>query len=212
MANVGKSGESARHGLANVGESGESDTFLKKAILASTRICQKWRIFGEYSNSTNSLSSGYCLKISQILLYFYRRRFPLRYMTSLVYAASDNNGWNRLLWELDVKIQHGLWKSQKIDNINEKIIVWSQLYLNWLKKRGSTAANFYGLLPKLQFQIAIAKNYNCPNFFSLFWADLLLQLSSNSQNHNCQKFLTSFYLNFFVKNLRVKNVHIVSSF
>ena len=38
LANVGESGESARHGLANVGESGESDTFSKKAILASTQI------------------------------------------------------------------------------------------------------------------------------------------------------------------------------
>ncbi len=60
-ANVGESGESARHGLANVSESGESDTFPKKAILASTRIRQKWQIFGEYSNLTNSLSSGHCL-------------------------------------------------------------------------------------------------------------------------------------------------------
>ncbi len=38
LANVGKSGKSLQHGLANVGESGESDTFSKKAILASTRI------------------------------------------------------------------------------------------------------------------------------------------------------------------------------
>jgi hypothetical protein len=38
LASVGESGESAQHGLANVGESGESDTFPKKAILASTRI------------------------------------------------------------------------------------------------------------------------------------------------------------------------------
>jgi hypothetical protein len=30
-------------------------------ILASTRIRQKWRIFGEYSNSTNSPASGQCL-------------------------------------------------------------------------------------------------------------------------------------------------------
>jgi hypothetical protein len=35
---LGESGESVQHGLANVGESGESDTFSKKAILASTRI------------------------------------------------------------------------------------------------------------------------------------------------------------------------------
>jgi hypothetical protein len=38
LANVGESGDSVQHGLANVGESGESDTFPKKAILASTRI------------------------------------------------------------------------------------------------------------------------------------------------------------------------------
>jgi hypothetical protein len=31
------------------------------AILASTRIRQNWRIFGEYSNSTNSPASGHCL-------------------------------------------------------------------------------------------------------------------------------------------------------
>ncbi len=37
-ANVGESGESPQHGLANVGESGESDTFPKKAILASTNL------------------------------------------------------------------------------------------------------------------------------------------------------------------------------
>ncbi len=41
MANVGKSGESAQQGSANVGESGESDTFLKTAVLASTRTRQK---------------------------------------------------------------------------------------------------------------------------------------------------------------------------
>ena len=58
LANVG---ESVQHGLTNVGESGESDTFPKKAILASTRIRQKWRIFGEYSNSTNLSASGHCL-------------------------------------------------------------------------------------------------------------------------------------------------------
>jgi hypothetical protein len=45
LANVGESGESVQHGLANVGESGESDKFPKKAILASTRILKKWRIF-----------------------------------------------------------------------------------------------------------------------------------------------------------------------
>jgi hypothetical protein len=42
-------------------ESGESERFPKKAILASTRICQNWRISGEYSNFLNSLASGYCL-------------------------------------------------------------------------------------------------------------------------------------------------------
>jgi hypothetical protein len=47
--------------VGNVGEFSESDQFSKKTILASTRICQKWRIFGEYSNSTNSPASGHCL-------------------------------------------------------------------------------------------------------------------------------------------------------
>jgi hypothetical protein len=76
LANVGKSGESEQNRLANVGESGESEqtrlanvgesgTFLKKAILASTQICQKWRISGEYSNLINSLSSGHCLQLIQ---------------------------------------------------------------------------------------------------------------------------------------------------
>ena len=60
-AKFGESGESAQNRLANVGKSGESGTFLKKAILASTRIRQKWRISGKYSNSINSLSSGHCL-------------------------------------------------------------------------------------------------------------------------------------------------------
>jgi hypothetical protein len=50
-----------QHSLANVGESGESDTFPKKAILASTRIHQKWQISGEYSNSLNLLASGHSL-------------------------------------------------------------------------------------------------------------------------------------------------------
>ncbi len=61
LANVGKSGESEQNRLANVDESGESDLFSKRAILASTGICQKWQISGEYSNSINSLSSGHCL-------------------------------------------------------------------------------------------------------------------------------------------------------
>jgi hypothetical protein len=47
-------------------KSGESERFPKKAILASTRIRQNWRIFGEYSNSTNSLSSGHCLVLTEI--------------------------------------------------------------------------------------------------------------------------------------------------
>ncbi len=42
-------------------ESGKSERFPKKAILASTRIRQNWRISGEYSNSLNSLASGHCL-------------------------------------------------------------------------------------------------------------------------------------------------------
>jgi hypothetical protein len=44
LANVGESGESEQTRLPNVGESGESGRFLKKAILASTQIRQKWRI------------------------------------------------------------------------------------------------------------------------------------------------------------------------
>ena len=47
-------------------ESGESERFPKKAILASTQIPQNWQIFGEYSNSTNSLSSGHCLVLTEI--------------------------------------------------------------------------------------------------------------------------------------------------
>ncbi len=61
LANVGEYGESSVKGLANVGESGESCIFPKMAILASTRTCQKRQIFGEYSNSLNSLASGHCL-------------------------------------------------------------------------------------------------------------------------------------------------------
>jgi hypothetical protein len=63
LANVGESGESEQTRLANVGESG---TFLKKAILASTQICQKWQISGKYSNSINSLSGGHCLIVIHI--------------------------------------------------------------------------------------------------------------------------------------------------
>jgi hypothetical protein len=66
LANVGESGESEQTRLANVGEFSESDQFSKKAILASTRIRQKWQIFGEYSTSTNSLSSGHCLQKTQL--------------------------------------------------------------------------------------------------------------------------------------------------
>jgi hypothetical protein len=39
--------------------------FLKTAVLASTRTCQKRRFFGEYSNLLNSLASGHCLVCSQ---------------------------------------------------------------------------------------------------------------------------------------------------
>jgi hypothetical protein len=47
-------------------ESSESERFPKMAILASTRIRQNWRIFGEYLNSTNSPASSHCLKNMQI--------------------------------------------------------------------------------------------------------------------------------------------------
>jgi hypothetical protein len=46
------------------GECIESGQFSKMAILASTRIRQNWRIFGEYSNSTNSPASGHCLRFT----------------------------------------------------------------------------------------------------------------------------------------------------
>jgi hypothetical protein len=49
-----------------VGECIESGQFSKMAILACTRICQNWQIFGEYSNSTNSPASGHCLRKTQI--------------------------------------------------------------------------------------------------------------------------------------------------
>ncbi len=61
LANVRESGESKQTRLVNVDEFSKSDPFSKRVILASTRICQKWRISGEYSNSINSLSSGHCL-------------------------------------------------------------------------------------------------------------------------------------------------------
>jgi hypothetical protein len=61
LANVDESGESEQTRLANVSEFSESNTFSKRAILASTRICQKWQISGEYSNLMNSLASGHSL-------------------------------------------------------------------------------------------------------------------------------------------------------
>jgi hypothetical protein len=61
LVNVGESGESSVNGLANFGKSGESGTIPKKTILASTQICQKWQISGEYSNLLNLLASGLCL-------------------------------------------------------------------------------------------------------------------------------------------------------
>jgi hypothetical protein len=48
-------------------EFGESERFPKKAILASTRIRQNWRISNEYSNLLNSLASGHCLRFDQLL-------------------------------------------------------------------------------------------------------------------------------------------------
>ena len=57
--------ESGQSRVANVGECIESGQFSKMTILASTRIHQKWQIFGEYSNSTNSPASGHCLSHSQ---------------------------------------------------------------------------------------------------------------------------------------------------
>ena len=61
LANVGEFGESEQNRLANVGEFGESGTFLKKAILASTRTRQQRQIFGKYSNSLNLRASYHCL-------------------------------------------------------------------------------------------------------------------------------------------------------
>ncbi len=61
VANVDKCIESGESELANVDECIESDLFSKRVILASTQILQKMRIFGEYSNSTNSPASGHCL-------------------------------------------------------------------------------------------------------------------------------------------------------
>jgi hypothetical protein len=48
LTNVGKSGESSVNFLANVSKSGKSNTFPKKAILASTQIFKN----GEFSAST----------------------------------------------------------------------------------------------------------------------------------------------------------------
>ena len=53
--------ESDQNRLANVGKCIKSGQFSKMTILASTRIRQKWQIFGEYSNLTNSPASGHCL-------------------------------------------------------------------------------------------------------------------------------------------------------
>jgi hypothetical protein len=53
--------ESGENGWRMSGECIESGQFSKMAILASTRIRQNWRIFGEYSNLTNSPASGHCL-------------------------------------------------------------------------------------------------------------------------------------------------------
>jgi hypothetical protein len=61
LANLDECIESDQNRLANVGECIESGQFSKMTILASTQIRQKWRIFGEYSNSTNSPASGHCL-------------------------------------------------------------------------------------------------------------------------------------------------------
>ena len=61
LTNVDEFSGSEQNRLANVDEFSESDLFSKKTILASSRIRQKWQISGEYSNSTNSLSSGHCL-------------------------------------------------------------------------------------------------------------------------------------------------------
>jgi hypothetical protein len=59
--------ESDQNRLANVGECIESGQFSKMTILASARIRQKWQIFGEYSNSTNSPASGHCLVVDHEL-------------------------------------------------------------------------------------------------------------------------------------------------
>jgi hypothetical protein len=60
--------ESGESGWRMAGECIESGQFSKKSILASTRIRQNWRSFGEYSNLTNSPASGHCLPIPQFLL------------------------------------------------------------------------------------------------------------------------------------------------
>ena len=57
----GKSHFSRKWPLASVGESSESCIFLKTAILASTRTCQKRQVLHEYSNSLNSRASSHCL-------------------------------------------------------------------------------------------------------------------------------------------------------
>jgi hypothetical protein len=60
--------ESGENGWQMSGECIESGQFSKMAILASTRIRQNWRIFGEYSNSTNLPASGHCLVIPTFFL------------------------------------------------------------------------------------------------------------------------------------------------
>jgi hypothetical protein len=57
--------ESGENGWRMLGKCIESGQFSKMAILASTRIRQNWRIFGEYSNLTNSPASGHCLVFTQ---------------------------------------------------------------------------------------------------------------------------------------------------
>jgi hypothetical protein len=59
--------------------------------LASTQIRQKWRIFGEYSNSTNSLSSGHCLV--SIPFYLSRNRQILN-LKIQVYFGFDSKSYS----------------------------------------------------------------------------------------------------------------------
>jgi hypothetical protein len=48
------------------GECIESDPFSKKEHFGEYSNSPKWRIFGEYLNSTNSPASGHCLFETQI--------------------------------------------------------------------------------------------------------------------------------------------------